>query len=125
VVVGGSDLRLPEHERQLPPATTPGNVDIREDLQMRRPFAITTLGLKLLVSPTANAAPAHDICADLGPTLPVGVSSFSAAAWLVSDPPIAAANAASLSRHQSTSSREYTCLDPVFHALPGPADRGF
>src|SRR5512135_3016703 len=31
-----------------------------------------------LASSVAQAAPKHDVCADLGPTLPVGIASFSA-----------------------------------------------
>jgi hypothetical protein len=46
---------------------------------MRWPVVTTALALVLLGSRVGSAAPAHDICADLGPTLPVGVSSFSAA----------------------------------------------
>ncbi|MFH1434429.1 MAG: hypothetical protein ABIJ56_01815, partial [Pseudomonadota bacterium] len=45
-------------------------------------FAALILGL--LPASFSPAAPRHDICADLGPSLPVGLSSFSAAGdWLV------------------------------------------
>jgi MYXO-CTERM domain-containing protein len=53
---------------------------------MRRVSLACTLALVLLSARGAFAAPAHDVCADLGATLPVGVSSFSAAG----DWPIAA-----------------------------------
>jgi len=46
---------------------------------MRRTLSVAVLGLLALASGRASAAPVHDICADLGSTLPVGVSSFSAA----------------------------------------------
>ena len=45
-------------------------------------LAAWAVALALLGPPAATAAPRHDICADLGPTLGFGVSSFGAAeAW--------------------------------------------
>lgn len=46
---------------------------------MARPLAALLVSASLFVSSAAHAAPKHDVCADLGPTLGVGVSSFSAA----------------------------------------------
>jgi hypothetical protein len=48
-------------------------------------LSLAILGLSLLArAPASRAAPRHDVCADLGPTLAVGISSFSSAGdWLV------------------------------------------
>ncbi|MBK7581460.1 MAG: hypothetical protein IPI67_14775 [Myxococcales bacterium] len=46
---------------------------------MRRHTLPTLLALATFATTPTWASPAHDICADLGPTLGVGVSSFSAA----------------------------------------------
>src|SRR5262245_11311522 len=46
---------------------------------MRALLASSLLACAALCTRVSAATPAHDICADLGPTLGVGVSSFSSA----------------------------------------------